>query len=101
MLKINEKVLASLPKADDRFNEQYGLPGTPSREDFEARAKAWYYSELLKEERKRQNITQKQLAEMVGKKREYISSLENGKVDMQLSTFFRIAGALGLNISFG
>ncbi|ETD18721.1 MULTISPECIES: helix-turn-helix transcriptional regulator [Prevotellaceae] len=101
MLKINEKVLASFPKTDDRFNEQYGLPGTPSREDFEARAKAWYYSELLKEERKRQNITQKQLAEMVGKKREYISSLENGKVDMQLSTFFRIAGALGLNISFG
>ena len=101
MWKINEEKLMGVKTINDRFNEQYGLPGTPSREDFEARAKAWYYSELLKEERKRQNITQKQLAEMVGKKREYISSLENGKVDMQLSTFFRIAGALGLNISFG
>ena len=41
-------------------------------------AKAWYYAELLKDERKKQNITQKALAERIGKKREYISALEKG-----------------------
>ena len=64
-----------------------------------AKAKAWYYAELLKDERKRQNVTQKVLAEKIGKKREYISSLEKGQTDMQLSTFLRIADALGLRFS--
>lgn len=36
---------------------------------------------------------------VLGKKREYISSLEQGKIDMQLSTFMLIAKALGLKFS--
>ena len=40
-----------------------------------------------------------QLGERIGKKREYISSLEQGKTDMQLSTFMLIAKALGLKFS--
>ncbi len=66
---------------------------------YDAKAKAWYYAELLKDERKKQNITQKALAERIGKKREYISALEKGQTDMQLSTFLKIADALGLHFS--
>ena len=66
---------------------------------YDAKAKAWYYAELLKDERKKQNITQKALAERIGKKREYISALEKGQTDMQLSTFLKIADALGLCFS--
>ncbi len=44
-------------------------------------------------------MTQKVLAEKIGKKREYVSSLEKGQTDMQLSTFLRIADALGLQFS--
>ena len=40
-----------------------------------------------------------QLGERIGKKREYISSLEQGQTDMQLSTFMLIANALGLRFS--
>ncbi|MGN1246499.1 MAG: helix-turn-helix domain-containing protein [Muribaculaceae bacterium] len=32
-------------------------------------------------------------------KREYLSTLERGETDMQLSTFIRIAEALGLRFS--
>lgn len=100
-----------IPNATDTFekhkviavsellDEKYGSQGSPSREEFEARAEAWYYAELLKEERKRQKLTQKQLGERIGKKREYISALERGKTDMQLSTFLLIANALGLRFS--
>ena len=66
---------------------------------YDAKAKAWYYAEMLKDERKKQNITQKALAERIGKKREYISALEKGQTDMQLSTFLKIADALGLRFS--
>ena len=81
------------------MDKKYGVRGTPSREEFEAKAKAWYYAELLCDERKRQKITQQQLGDRIGKKREYISSIEQGRTDMQLSTFMLIANALGLRFS--
>ena len=82
--------LAGLKTFDDHLQERYGDKNSPERKDFEAKAKAWYYAELLKDERKRQNVTQKMLAEKIGKKREYISALEKGQTDMQLSTFLRL-----------
>jgi transcriptional regulator with XRE-family HTH domain len=58
----------------------------------------------LKEARKEANMTQKQLAEKVGTKKSYISRLENGKCDIQLSTLYKIfESGLGkkVNIMFG
>lgn len=60
-----------------------GILGSPEREAFEARAKAYYYAELLKEQRKQQKMTQQQLADKIGKKLEYISNIERGNSDMQ------------------
>ena len=80
-----------------RLDECYGKQGTPERLDFEA--KAWCYAEILKDARKKEKITQKSLAEKIGKKREYIALLEQGKTDMQLSIFLRISQALGLNFT--
>ena len=42
---------------------------------------------------------QQQLADKIGKKREYISTIERGNSDMQMSTFLQIASALGLRFS--
>ena len=99
MIKLDEKKLAQLKTGSQHFDEKYGPAGSPSRVEFEAKAKAWYYAELLRDERKRQKLTQQELGERIGKKREYISSLEQGKTDMQLSTFMLIARALGLRFS--
>ena len=55
--------------------------------------------DLKNEASKELQITQQQLAERVGKKREYIALLEKGETDMQLSTFIFIARALGLRFS--
>ena len=99
MIKLDEKKLAHLKTGTQHLAEKYGEKETPSREDFDARAKAWYFAELLRNERKRQKLTQQQLGERIGKKREYVSSLEKGQTDMQLSTFMLIANALGLRFS--
>ena len=98
-MKFDEKKLAKLQTSSQHFDEKYGPVGSPSRKEFEAKAKAWYFAELLRDERKRQKLTQQQLGERIGKKREYISSLEKGQTDMQLSTFMLIANALGLRFS--
>jgi Predicted transcriptional regulator with C-terminal CBS domains len=96
---FNEERIAKLKTADELFDERYGMPGTSERNEFEAKAKAWYYAEILRDTRKKEKVTQKQLAEKIGKKREYIALLEQGKTDMQLSTFLRISEALGLNFT--
>ena len=61
---------------------------------------AWYYAEMLKKARKNAGLTQKELAEKIGKKREYIALLEKGETDMQLSTFLLIVDSLGLTLNF-
>lgn len=99
MVKIDEDKLAGLITATEHFNEKYGAVGTASRNEFEARAEAWYIAEVLRDERKRQKMTQQELGDKIGKKREYISALEQGKTDMQLSTFVLITRALGLQLS--
>ena len=52
--------------------------------------KARAFIELLKAERHKAAMTQAQLAEKIGAKKGYISRIENGKTDIQLSTLFRI-----------
>ena len=99
MVKLDMNKLKDLRSFDSYLDEQYGEENSVEPKEFEAKAKAWYYAELLKDERKRQNITQKALAEQIGKKREYISAIEKGQTDMQLSTFISIAEALGLRFS--
>ena len=81
------------------FVEEYGAKGTASREEFDAKARAWYYAEVLKNARKSAGITQQQLAEKIGKKREYIAMLERGETDMQLSTFIMMSEAVGLKFA--
>ena len=46
----DEKKVARLTTASQHFTEKYGTVGSPNREEFEAKAQAWYYAELLRDE---------------------------------------------------
>ena len=96
---INPEKLKGMKTAGQLFDEKYGNEGTESRREFNAKAQAWYYAELLKEEKKKKKISQAQLANIIGKSRTYITALEKGQTDMQLSTFLMLSRALGLNFS--
>ena len=59
---------------------------------------------MLQEARKEAKMTQEELADKTGTKKSYISRIESGKSDIQLSTFYRIIEmGLGrtLNIAIG
>jgi DNA-binding XRE family transcriptional regulator len=75
---------------DELLDIKYGKIGTKARDAHEFKANYFVISEILKEARKEANITQEELAEKIGTKKSYISRLENGKVDIQLSTLFKI-----------
>jgi ribosome-binding protein aMBF1 (putative translation factor) len=99
MIRLNPEKLAKLHSYDDLLDKRYGKRGTPSRMAFEEKALAYYYGEILKERRKELRLTQKQLADRIGRERSYIAHIERGETDMQLSSFLRIAGALRLKFS--
>ena len=90
---------SKLHNANDLLNAKYGKEGTASREVFNKEAISYYYGEILKEKRKELQLTQEQLSKKVGLKRSYIAKIEKGETDMQISSFVRIAEALGLRFS--
>lgn len=85
-------------KAETVLSKEIGEIGTSQREEFDAKARAWYYGEILRERRKELGMTQKELAERVGRERTYINRIEKGETDLQLSSFIRIAEALGIRL---
>ena len=88
-----------LTSFNDELDAKYGPVGTTTREEFENKAKAWYYGEILRDRRKQLGMTQKELAEAIGRERTYINRIEKGETDMQLSSFLRIASALGIAVN--
>ncbi|HVW59348.1 MAG TPA: helix-turn-helix transcriptional regulator [Puia sp.] len=75
---------------DELMDVKYGKAGTKARDKFEENAQYFIISEMLREARKEAKLTQEQLAEKVGTKKSYISRIENGNCDIQLSTLYRI-----------
>jgi ribosome-binding protein aMBF1 (putative translation factor) len=75
---------------DEHLTSRYGKRGTAKRTEFEIKAKAFLIGEVIKEERRIANLTQEQLAEKIGAKKSFISRIENGKTDIQLSTLYRL-----------
>ena len=98
MAKLNKDKLSMLKTSSEHLDEKYGPKGTPGREAFEAKASAYYYAELLKEQRKAQKMTQQELAENVGVKKSYISRIESGGVEPSAGLFLSIINSLGLSI---
>ena len=97
--KIDIDKVKRLPTVEDLFEKEYGKKGTPPRDEFDAKSRAWYYAEILKNARKNSGLTQQQLADRIGKKREYVALLEKGETDMQLSIFIMIPEAVGLKLA--
>ena len=75
---------------EQHLTNQYGSRGSKKRTEFEIKAKAFLIGEIIKEERKNAQMTQEQLADKIGAKKSFISRIENGKTDIQLSTLYRL-----------
>jgi len=87
---MNKENFKNATNFDELLEIKYGKIGSEKRDEFEEKAQYFVISEMLKDARKEAKMTQEQLAEKVGTKKSYISRLENGKCDIQLSTLYRI-----------
>ena len=65
---------------------------------FRKEAYAYCMGQIICDARKKEKMTQSELAEKIGTNKSYISRIEKGIVDPGISTFCRIIDALGLKI---
>lgn len=96
--------MKNITKFEDLLTEKYGEKGTPSREKYDSESLAFRLGVMLKEARKEARITQEELAQKTGTKKSYISRIERGKSDIQISTYHKLIEiGLGkdLNITIG
>ena len=88
-----------LTPIEDLIAEDFGAMKTPEREQFEMECDAFIIGEQLKQERLKAGLTQEQLADRIGTKKSFISRVEKGRADIQLSTLVRLFKGLGRQVS--
>ncbi len=82
--------MKNITNFEDLLIDKYGAKGTPKRDKFDANSLASRLGVMLKEARKEANLTQKELAEKTGTKKSYISCIERGLSDIQVSTYYKL-----------
>lgn len=80
---------------DEMISRDLGEPGTPARDQFDAKVQTAVIAYQLKEMRQQKNLTQQQLAELVGIDKTQISKIEKGGRNLTIETIARIVHALG------
>jgi HTH-type transcriptional regulator / antitoxin HipB len=104
MKKWEENKMKNVTDFEDLLIEKYGKKGTPARDKFDSDSLAFRLGVMLKEARQEVKLSQEQLAEKTGTKKSYISRIERGQSDIQISTYSKLVETgLGkrLNISIG
>jgi len=96
--------MKNLANFEDVLTKKYGRKGSFERDKYESDSLAFRLGVMLKEARLEAQVTQEELARKTGTKKSYISRIERGKSDIQISTYHRLIEiGLGknLNINIG
>jgi len=86
-----------LEEVTDKF---IGKKGTKNRDAFDNELKIEFLGQTIREIRKKRNLTQEQLGELVGVKKAQISKIENSLTDARIDTILKVFRALNAKINF-
>jgi DNA-binding XRE family transcriptional regulator len=84
------KTNKNIASFDSHLEDNYGKIGSEKRDAFKEEFETFKIGVLIQEARKRQHLTQEELAKKVGTTKNYISRIENNASDIRLSTLIRI-----------
>ena len=85
---------------DNMLDKHIGTRGSTKREKFEQELRLDILGHKIKELRKKKNLTQEQLGELVGVKKAQISKIENSFTNARFETILKVFDALGTKIKF-
>lgn len=102
---MTSKTKHKLTSFEAHLDKEYGKRGTVLREQYEQEFEVFKFGVMIRELRKKNGLTQEQLADRCGTTKSYISKIENNDSDIRLSTLIRIVqvgfgGHLNLNVTF-
>lgn len=89
---------ANLTSVDAVMNQKFGEVGSTERENFRHEAYSYCVGQVIHEARRKEKVTQEELAKRIGTSKSYISRIEKGIIEPGVGTFYRIIDALGLRI---
>ena len=75
---------------DEMIEKSYGKKGTAKRDEFEQAIKFLELGIILRQEREKRNISKEDLAKLIGKKKNYITRIENNAGYLSLKNLFEI-----------
>ncbi len=87
-----------LTSIDELTDEIVGKRGTENRNQFEYELELGVLGHLIREARKKQNLTQSELGARLGVGKAQISKLENNTKDFRIGTIVRVLKALKMKI---
>lgn len=85
---------------DSMIDKHVGKIGTEKRDAFENELRIDLLGQAIKQARLEQNLTQKQLGELVGVQKAQISKIENSVKNARLETLLKVFDALGAKVNF-
>ncbi len=85
---------------EEMTDEMIGKKGTVERDDFDSELKSELIGYAIKQARKKRNLNQSQLGDLVGVQKAQISKIENSISDARLKTILKVFRALNAKINF-
>ncbi len=82
------------------IDKHIGKLGTSERDEFEEELRLEVLGYKIRELRKKRNLTQAQLGELVGVKKAQISKIENSFTNARFETILKVFKALGARVNF-
>ena len=87
-----------LTSVDELTDQIVGKKGTSERDIFEYDLRMDILGTVIKDSRKRKNLTQEQLGDLIGVQKAQISKLENNTKNFRIGTVIRALEALGATV---
>lgn len=81
-------------------DKHIGKTGTKARDNFEHELRLDLLGEAIKQARKKRNLTQEQLGQLIGVQKAQISKIENSLTDARFETILKVFKALNAKINF-
>jgi HTH-type transcriptional regulator/antitoxin HipB len=83
---------------DEFIDKTVGEPGSAERDQFESELRMEVFQELIRTARKKRNLSQDELGDLIGVKKAQISKLEKGYDNASITTIAKIFAALNATV---
>ncbi len=88
-----------LKSLEELTDKHIGKKGTPKRDQFEYELRMEIVGDIIKEARKKRNLTQQELGDIIGVQKAQISKIENNTKNVRIDTFIKVLNALKAKVN--